>query len=310
MAKGVSEKRLRNTIAAVLSQQPRDKRWGEILSLLGLSLACGSWLYFAAQPQLIVGLALAVGCAASFGGALWLMFSWEPSIGTIAMLVFVTTGVALYWWQTSLALNLPKWPTPHLPPYVASVAKRTPQNAPTVGAQSESILPASIRLVIDCESELLPVNIQHQEMYLLIPFPKHSDLVKYFKKAGVFGLWPSSDVYPPELVERCELESFGDAIIIDAVLTATITFARVEHNPQPEHGLRLTAVIMAIQNPRFDIPIISATRRFEFYIQNTGEYGVDIAWVPNVTIGDKTVPLDVTNRSRLIRMFPNESAVP
>jgi hypothetical protein len=122
---GVFEKRLRHTGAAMLTQHQSGKRWREILGMLGLCLACATWLYFAEQPPLLLGLALTVGCAASFGRALWLTCSWRPGVGIIAMLILPAAAVGLYWWQGSASvLDLPKWPIPHLPPGVVPTIRR------------------------------------------------------------------------------------------------------------------------------------------------------------------------------------------
>jgi hypothetical protein len=124
-----SEKHVRHTVASMLAQHPHGKRWPAILSLLGLCLGCGTWLYLAVQSPLLLGLALTVACGASLGGALWLMFSWKPRVGILAMVIFLAAGVGFFWWQASThVLDFPKWPIPHLPPGVvpdSPVAKRS-----------------------------------------------------------------------------------------------------------------------------------------------------------------------------------------
>jgi hypothetical protein len=109
----------------MFAPQPPDKRWLGILGRLGLCLGCGSWLYFADQLPLLLGLAVTVGGAASFEGALWIMFSWKPRVGLFALLILLAAGVGFYWWQTStLVLDFPKWPIPHLPPSVVPTIRR------------------------------------------------------------------------------------------------------------------------------------------------------------------------------------------
>jgi hypothetical protein len=112
-------------VASTLAKQPRGVRWLEILGLLGLCLGCGSWVYFADQPPVLLGLALTVGRVTSFGAALWIMFSWKPRVAIIAMLILLAAGVWLYWWQDSThVLDFPKWPMPHPPPGVLPTIRR------------------------------------------------------------------------------------------------------------------------------------------------------------------------------------------
>jgi hypothetical protein len=105
------------------AQQPRGERWGEILGLVGLFLGCAT--YLAEQPPIVLGLALTLDSAASFGGVLWFIFSWRPKVGIIAMSVFLAVSVGFYWWRaSSLVLVFPTWPIPHLPPGVVPTIRR------------------------------------------------------------------------------------------------------------------------------------------------------------------------------------------
>src|ERR1017187_2399896 len=98
MAKGVPAKQIRRTILSILAAQPRKIRWGESLTLLGLALGCGSWLYMLLNPtpRFYVGLLLALGCSASFCGALCLVITGHKGLKSFLCIAAIITSFVLY----------------------------------------------------------------------------------------------------------------------------------------------------------------------------------------------------------------------
>jgi hypothetical protein len=97
-----------------------SKYWSCLDCVWGVNLG-----FTSPTNPLLPGLALTVGCVASFGCALWVMFSWKPRVGLFALLILLAAGVGFYWWQDSThVLDFPKWPIPHLPPGVVPTIRR------------------------------------------------------------------------------------------------------------------------------------------------------------------------------------------
>jgi len=157
---------------------------------------------------------------------------------------------------------------------------------------------------IDCEDKLLPVDVQSPDMYILVPHPTYSGPIKTSKtNGGLIGLWPSAEVKPLDSIEKCWVQNLTGVAMVDATVGDSLTFWKVEH--LPPNTLHMTSPFISTQQ-RIDIPILSSGGRFDFYIQNTGPNAVVITWAGTMFVNGKNEPIGITNRARVLTIFPKD----